>query len=1437
MCDQLGFREVVPHQSAGRRWKDININTGAAQSTLQDIKLPECAGGFAYNDSNRAGSVTRNRFIYWKISHDVLELSEQSLDFNLSGNNVRFRFQDTPVLEGVSVHETNSHVVVLVATVSSVHRLMFTHPTSLQPHDYVHVQSVDQTLPSVFVDASVTTARDPANFYVLIPSSVGTSLPHTAASWLTSDNEAIFAIASSPGRILMVCLPRPDSRGIVSTNELRQSSTLQRLWSGIIPSAIRGTQDPGDMSLGLCLHTLNNQVFLFTLCRDSKLRVWSCSDYECVMTADILDQLPEAMSQYRKQQGPQPHMMRKALGSTQNCLYLGVYLCFADRKQICVVKPGFVLGQYQLDIIAIVHVPDYHLLDFCLTMTHIWGLWTTNESETVLNFMSFEEEISSGLGWIPATLQPPMAREFQVPEGFLEPREAFMENIFTPGNFSVQTITKAINIYRRSVETAFMGEINVPVNVLKEEVCCVVENEIHSQASEYELTDDSYLQLQLECWAKFYSCCIQYQDVETKMMGLMIDHNTGMVGVIKKSVFSLLRPQDPVEFLVLSQGLMRSEDSTCLAALSDDAAMCNDLVALSKCLAFINSQQSDDMKDAFEHDLYHQQSPDTIAPVMLNNLLTNPDDSSSPHFHLELTRLACTIPHLLEAIEIILVTIDLAHGEPRGLVVDEGLLLEASRQLNCSRLFSSQIGASLIAESVRQVAQVRLSLCRDLLIFLFWLQQAGAQADITSEEVYKIICDLIPQACTLTQAYHILLWSSKTVGSDVARNTMESGLCQLSLLNVTDSVPPFSKLQKSPPQPVTLVELFVQQEGGTQARMLLSQNHFLDDEMSTTWTKALSPLIFIVGQLLWPVSINFAFAEFLLVHCQYMQLSEYGRLLQNWCKWNSCSRKFLLGHVYLNLNDPDKATDQFLEAVHGVNEEEFFLVNKVLQAHQEPPSQLTSLYFITVIRLFEQFLLADQIITLAKAAIGMAENGDPNVPTLWSVVFKFHLELHHNEEAFSAINANPDISRKKDCLRQFVVVLCERSQYKTLVEFPYIELRDDLVNILESRARSVDLTTHNYYDLLYAFHIFRGNYRKAGAIMYEHGMRLGKEVPGLKGIQRQVKCYLAALNCLRLVKPNYAWIVKPVPFTGAGNNDKQAVKGMSPKRTYDGDEITESTSSRQMEVLELDHIKKEYDLLHSRLQLYHQNQDLTNITGILTSDETVGLLVNAGLYDTSFHVCSIFGLSFKPVFEGLTSRCTKLSQLSQSREINAQILDEAWNWLAKNDLSKIRVANETNIADFGWKLLETYVKRYELTGQTVQHRCVASKLLSLGGHLPHWLLVSYKLRNAAELLMVYIEYDMLEDAAALVLEYIDAVMGKGNEYFGMKSVLHPNAPPVWLPYTAIDHLLEALSEQGSDPGCHELYNDIQTKLDEYYNTLDPVSRDMILLKQQSQKAG
>lgn len=137
----------------------INSFPGATQSTLQDIKVAERAGGYCYKNVSK--NHNRNRFIYWRTNHDVLELLEISLDLNLHNNNVRYKFADSPVLT-VSIFENHKFVVILVATVSSIHRLSFSHPDRLQKVNSIDLQSL-----SIFHDASVNSTRDPSTFYVI----------------------------------------------------------------------------------------------------------------------------------------------------------------------------------------------------------------------------------------------------------------------------------------------------------------------------------------------------------------------------------------------------------------------------------------------------------------------------------------------------------------------------------------------------------------------------------------------------------------------------------------------------------------------------------------------------------------------------------------------------------------------------------------------------------------------------------------------------------------------------------------------------------------------------------------------------------------------------------------------------------------------------------------------------------------------------------------------------------------------------------------------------------------------------------------------------------------------------------------------------------------------------------------------------------------------
>ena len=76
---------------------------------------------------------------------------------------------------------------------------------------------------------------------------------------------------------------------IVTVHSLKASSYLGRLWDnigGILTSARPG--DGSEAVLSLAIHPIQNDIYVFALCKDHKIRMWLTSTNECVMVADAL---------------------------------------------------------------------------------------------------------------------------------------------------------------------------------------------------------------------------------------------------------------------------------------------------------------------------------------------------------------------------------------------------------------------------------------------------------------------------------------------------------------------------------------------------------------------------------------------------------------------------------------------------------------------------------------------------------------------------------------------------------------------------------------------------------------------------------------------------------------------------------------------------------------------------------------------------------------------------------------------------------------------------------------------------------------------------------------------------------------------------------------------------------------------------------------------
>ena len=51
---------------------------------------------------------------------------------------------------------------------------------------------------------------------------------------------------------------------------------MQRLWSGLVPSSLRRDVLAADAVTSLTIHPYGKHMCVFALCRDLRLRVWSC---------------------------------------------------------------------------------------------------------------------------------------------------------------------------------------------------------------------------------------------------------------------------------------------------------------------------------------------------------------------------------------------------------------------------------------------------------------------------------------------------------------------------------------------------------------------------------------------------------------------------------------------------------------------------------------------------------------------------------------------------------------------------------------------------------------------------------------------------------------------------------------------------------------------------------------------------------------------------------------------------------------------------------------------------------------------------------------------------------------------------------------------------------------------------------------------------------
>ncbi|XP_062543915.1 nuclear pore complex protein Nup160 homolog [Armigeres subalbatus] len=1062
------YREVPMRQlfSNSSSWREINVSTGGIHNMLQDVKTSEQCGGYCFAEREDYRS---NRFIYWRTCRDSIFLSEVSMNLNLSKNNLKIGFDESPILT-VDISGNQMQVFVLIVTVTSVHRIVLRHPK-------VNSVNPDGTPESILGTVTREQICDAASFYV-ISNDIGQSLPANAAAYRaeydTGDSEAFFAV-STVSALFMFQLGQ---HGGIKITELKHNQLISRFFSNITDAWRKKNANAPDQIVSLMFDQLNGHSVLYAFYRNNVVRMWNTSGSnvgaECfIKNGD------------QKQEGSQTNMVRKSDN------LMAVFLAYSDCSEFIILRPTSTdSGNVTLVKESAILAPNYDLIDFKLSNQSIWALWCNAEGEMQVLTYSLRSEVDSF--WLPIPLETMDDKYTAKLEKGTDLKHVYCSRIFHSGRFHNNVIAKTLSMFNRSF--TYSGA-NISTAALKRHVCSYIDGELQNERKVQNISDEEFIELSSNLWEKFYMCCSQYNFEACQPIGVLILDRMDAFCLIRKKFISFFRPCDELEVAFLSENY---PGSVITGGAGGGKSLQQDVAVLIRVLKQIDKFVPEDDKLEIESCLFQLRSTkDVMEGIAASQCFGN---------QCNLTSVIQSIEDLPKAMAVVLQKLKLDY-EPSP----DSSFISFSKQLP----FGGLLGVQLLTETVRQMIQLRYMVVRNLIVLQHLLLNNFA-LNCNAMEIIRSKC--IPDSEVFLQSYYVMNWIAEST-VDYAAIRSKSLESDVSLVIGYEEAYAFEY--------ISLLHLFVATRG---LKTCMSTEEGQRISGSSEWFSVLLNISNGLLRLIWPVAGDFTFGQWLMQGEMHTFIEEYVRLLNSWCEWNNCSRNFILAKSYLMNGENAKALDLFPQSAKGIIKEPY-LVNftKPSDLSSVPPDELLSIFYLKVIRLFEHYGAYDCINVLAQIAIGTSVHSKQQA-MFQSIDFSSHMELGHYEEAYHSLVYNCEITRKKDCLRQLVWRLFQAKKFNVLVDLPYYGLEADFQNIMEMHARSVEICENSHYDFLYSYHILQGNMRKAALIAYEKAMRCQLECNSLVFLKMRCEALLKCINALNLVVPEYAWIAKPSIF-------------------------------------------------------------------------------------------------------------------------------------------------------------------------------------------------------------------------------------------------------------------------------------------------------------------
>ncbi|XP_021721051.1 nuclear pore complex protein NUP160-like isoform X2 [Chenopodium quinoa] len=782
-----------------------------------------------------------------------------------------------------------------------------------------------------------------------------------------------------------------------------------------------------------------------------------------------------------------------------------------------------------------------------------------------------------------------------------------------------------------------------------------------------------------------------------------------------------------------------------------------------------------------------------------------------------------------------------------------------TESLNSDMMLSANI--SIMIQATSQVAEMMFESALNVLLFLSYILDISAQVHMKPDDISRIQLELIPMIHE-TIAEWLIIHFLATMPSE--SHSAEDFSSQLSSLNIDSDNGKGSWIAKLGSIDFTLAFILVLDGQGSSEGWSYQSLSCLPNPGSfinlvkhfsgwLVWGMSSEPPLYIFGH-----STEIALS--LLRHGQYNAVQNLLKIvdahlrneklsgsIQNsdgqWCVLHhlrGCSLLAQAQRVPCGPSKEKKVSEamrcffrassgegaaqalQKLSAEAGLSHLEFskFASAAAWKLH----------YYQWVMQKFEQYTISDVASQFALAALEQVDEAvetDGNTSKLsfsdesttsikgrlWANVFKFALDLDQYYDAYCALVSNPDDENRFICLRRFIIVLYERGATKILCDshLPFIGLNDKAEQELAWKAACSDISARpNPYKLLYAFEMHQQNWRKAATYIYMYSVQLKNELTLRShqntslALQERLNGISAAINCLHLVHPMYAWIDSRM-----GGCHLHSVSHPTKKaRTMEEQRGVDDSAQRQELYISIEKLEDEFVVTSAEYLLSLANVKWTHTRNEKYPSDLMDLLVESNLYDMAFTIVTRFwkdsGLKreLERVFSAMALKCcpNKASSpmvgspgLLLTYTKDELMMEEPFNVGSQSVLTK---RNQ-------WEALEQYLEKYkEFHGRLPV--VVAETILRSDSQieLPLWLVNMFKgarresrgmtgqESNPATLFRLYVDYGRYPEATELLIEYIEAYA-----LVRPAGIVYRKRPfATWFPYTAIERLWCHLEE-------------------------------------------